>query len=764
MTSTLAAAVILASLMVAGLVIAARALDAAAWARSLKSYRLTPPSGLSVDDVAAWLGRIAASTHASRFGLLPMPPVALSVVATPGGIAHELAVPTSLESAVLSGLRATLPGVRIEELTGSQAATSFRPLVAAEARLRGGRRPLAVERAEDTSAHLLASLLPLASGESIRLTWIITGAGTPAPVRSDLPVSGGPLDLLGANYQIDSDELRAARLKQRSPQLHTVLRVGVMAGNRPAAYRLFGRIWGALRGMNAPGAMVVRRLLPSFVVAARMQQSALPLLRWPFLVGSVELAGLLGLPFGGVQLPGVSRGSARQLPPATSLPTTGAVVGVSNYVGMSDRPLALRMEDRLRHLWTIGPTGTGKSTLLANLIVKDMAAGRGVVVVDPKGDLVTDVLARVPAARRDDVVLLDPSATDRPVGLNVLGMGGDEQARELAVDHLVHVMASLWRSSFGPRTTDVLRNSLLTLIHTRAADGSAHTLVELTELLLNPRYRAFVTRQATVPPSVRPFWQAYEQMSDNERAQVIGPSLNKIRSFTTRTSLRLMLGQSQGVRLSDVFTARRILLVPLAAGRLGSETTALLGSLLMAGLWSATQERVAVPVEQRHPIFVYLDEFQTFMRLDVELAEMLAAARGYGVGLVLSHQYLSQLGADIKAAVLGTVRTQLAFALERDDARALAPRFAPLTEDDLSGLPAYEIALRAAVNGTTLTPATGKTLPLSPAIADPAVLAERSRQRYGVPRADVEQALAARLQIEHGHARLGRQTRPGELA
>lgn len=307
----------------------------------------------------------------------------------------------------------------------------------------------------------------------------------------------------------------------------------------------------------------------------------------------------------------------------------------------------------------------------------------------------------------------------------------------------------------------MLRNSLLTLTHTRAADDSKHTLVELPELLLNPQYRRFVTGQATVPPSVRPFWTAYEQMSDNERAQVIGPSLNKIRSFTTRSALRLMLGQSKGFRLSEVFTHRRILLVPLTSGVLGAETTALLGSLLMAGLWSATQARVRVPAERRHPVFVYLDEFQQFMRLDVDLAEMLSAARGYGVGMVLSHQFLGQLSPEAKAAVLGTVRTQIAFSLELDDARALAPRFAPLTADDLTGLPAYEIALRASVNGPTLPPATGRTLPLTPATTDGSAIAKVSRERYGVPRVAVEAALSARTAVEQRTPRLGRKPRSG---
>jgi hypothetical protein len=161
-----------------------------------------------------------------------------------------------------------------------------------------------------------------------------------------------------------------------------------------------------------------------------------------------------------------------------------------------------------------------------------------VVVLDPKGgDLIRDVLDRVPDARRDDVLLIDPSATDYPVGLNVLDIARGEHARELAVDHLVHLMASLWHSSWGPRTSDVLRAALLTLTHATAADGSRLTLVELPELLLDPAFRGFVTAQPTVPETVRGFWASFEAMSDGERAQVIGPSLNKLRSFTTRTAL-----------------------------------------------------------------------------------------------------------------------------------------------------------------------------------------------------------------------------------
>jgi hypothetical protein len=343
----------------------------------------------------------------------------------------------------------------------------------------------------------------------------------------------------------------------------------------------------------------------------------------------------------------------------------------------------------------------------------------------------------------------------------LLDMARGEHAEELAVDHLVHLMSSLWRSSWGPRTSDVLRNALLTLTHTRAADGSRFTLVELPELLLNPAFRRFVVGQAAAPDSVRQFWAGYEEMSDGERAQVIGPSLNKLRSLTTRTALRLMLGQSKGVRLDEVFTKRRIILVPLPAGVIGTETAALVGSLVMAGLWQATLARVAVPAERRHPVFVYLDEFQNVVRLPVDLADMLAQARGLGVGLTLAHQYLGQLSDGIRTAILGTARTQIAFQVEYDDAKALANRFAPLTGADLSGLPAYEIAMRPCVDGATLAPVTGRTLPLGDPTTDGAALAAAVRERVGAVRAEVEAALRARVEGPVRHRRTGRQTTGG---
>jgi hypothetical protein len=495
-----------------------------------------------------------------------------------------------------------------------------------------------------------------------------------------------------------------------------------------------------------------------------MVRRALPLTRWPLLLSTVELPSLLGFALGDVSLPSLPKAASRLVAPSPAIPRAGTVLARSNYPGMAEVPLALRTPDRLRHLYLLGPTGVGKSTLIANLALQDAAAGMGLLLIDPKSDLADDVLARLPESRVQDVVVLDPSATDRPVGFNLIGGLRSEQDKELVVDNVVHIMAELWHSSFGPRTTDVLRNSLLTLTHTTAADGSAFTLAEVPELLTNPSFRRRVTAQPGVPEGVRPFWHAYEEMGDAQRVQIIAPSMNKLRAILTRSSLRLTLGQSQGFDLSELFTKRRIVLVPLSKGLIGTDTAQLLGALLVASLWQATLARAAVPAEQRRPVTVYLDEFQDVLRLPLDIADMLAQARGLGVGLTLAHQQLGQLSEAIKSAVLGTARSSVVFQLDYDDAQRMAQRFAPLTREDLMGLAAYEVALRLNVGNTTLHPVTGMTLPLPDAHRDGRLLAEQSRERYGPARDDVEAALRARVNPPAGSPSgpaLGRRRREG---
>jgi hypothetical protein len=606
---------------------------------------------------------------------------------------------------------------------------------------------MAANRAERAATAVLAALQPVEPGERIVLQAAFTGAGTPRPVPSATAKHSEVLPSWLAGEDVkDGEAVRAARVKQGDVLLHASVRVGVESGSKVRAYELLHRAWGTLRGENAPGVLLVRRWwIGVGWASSRLARLAVPVTRWPLLVGVHEAVGLLPIPVGEVALPGVALGLARQLPPPPGMPAVGVQVGVSNYPDMS-LPLRLAVPDRLQHLHVLGPTGVGKSTLLANLIVQDTTDGYGVVVIDPKSDLVAEVLARVPEHRVQDIIVADAAAVNHPVSFNILRSAHDEQSRELVVDHVIHIWHELYKDFWGPRSEDVLRGALLSLINTTGANEEAFTLIETPELLTSAPFRRFVTGQDGVPDALASFWAWYRGLLPAERLKVIGPILNKLRAATLRTPIRLMLGQSEGLDLARVLAEKRVLLVPLSSGTLGAETAGLLGTLLLAALWQAVLGRVTLHPSERHPVFVFIDEAQSVLKLPVDLADMLAQARGMGVSFTLAHQHLGQIDdRQVKSALLGTVRSQIVFQAMREDAAALAPSYAPrLTADDLMGLSRYEFAMRPLVNGQTLAPLTGTTLPLPPEVGDGAALAEASRKRYGRPRAEVESALQTR--------------------
>ena len=248
------------------------------------------------------------------------------------------------------------------------------------------------------------------------------------------------------------------------------------------------------------------------------------------------------------------------------------------------------------------------------------------MVIEPKGDLIADVLARVPAARRADVVLIDPTDTERIVGLNPLESGN--RSPELAADQLLGMFHSMYAAHWGPRTHDILSAALLTLARLPGA-----TLPALPLLLSDAGYRRWVLARVVDPIGLGPFWSAYEAWSEPERVAASAPVMNKLRPLIMRPEMRAVLGQAKGsFALSRVFTEGKILLVDLSKGQLGPETAALLGSLVVSQLWQAVLGRSAVAPERRHPVFVYVDEFQDYLHLPVDFADALAQARGLGVG------------------------------------------------------------------------------------------------------------------------------------
>jgi len=745
--------IIVAGLLAISSVLALRDVSRRRWQRSLVTYALRLPQGLAPADVAAFL--TACTGMRARRWQRPfvVRAVVLESVATSEGVVHHLAVPAAFSEIVLGALRAAVPGAaagRIELVTRP-------PLtLAAEVGQSGWRKPLVTAQATRISTALLASLQPLHNGERIVVQWVLapTGPVSIPVVASGRTSKGGPtlarvLRRLFTTPPVDAATAQQIRAKQAAPLFVASGRVGTVAGTTARARALRARVIAALHTANAPGAHLYQAWWPSVVVRRWLTERCAPLLRQPCLLNADELAGLVAWPLGDVSLPGLSLGGTRALAPSAEIPRYGRVVLRSTYPGMA-RPLALSLPDSLRHLHVIGPTGVGKSTLLLGLICQDMAAGRGVIVVDPKGDLVADVLDRIPPERTGDVVLLDPADEQRPVGLNLLARPSDSP--ELVVDQVVSIFHDLYRESWGPRTDDILRAALLTLV---GVPGM--TLAEVPLLLTDPVFRRPLVGRINDPVALGPFWGWYDALSDGERTAAIGPVMNKLRTFLLRRRLRNILGQADPVfDFDQALAARSIVLVPLTKGLLGEEAAALLGSLVVTRLWQAVQARAAVPAAQRPATFAYIDEFQDYLHLPAGVETMLAQARGLGLGLTLAHQHLGQLPAGIREAVLANTRSRVIFQVAASDAATLARELAPLGATDLQSLGRYEVVARLSAGGQTARPVTGSTLPPPAATGQSQTARLRSRAHYGTDRAEVEAAIQARHTRRVGGGPVGR--------
>ncbi|SEP54046.1 type IV secretory system conjugative DNA transfer family protein [Amycolatopsis saalfeldensis] len=421
-----------------------------------------------------------------------------------------------------------------------------------------------------------------------------------------------------------------------------------------------------------------------------------------------ELAALAHVPTDEA-VPGLQRAGAKAVPPPPGIATEGPGV---KPIGITDsghsRPVGLRVADARHHLHIIGATGSGKSELMARMILDDADAGRGLVVIDPKGDLVADVLMRLPVRLGEKVVLFDADSRSRPPVLNPLG--GADTAR--AVDNLVSIFSRIYASSWGPRTEDILRSGLLTL---RALPGTP-VLTDLPKLLTVPAFRHRALEQVS-DDILTGFWTWYDDLSDASRAQVVAPLMNKLRGLLLRPFVRASLaGGESTVDMSAVLDGG-ICLVRLNKGTLGTDTARLIGSIIVARTWQAAMQRAQIPPRDRRDAALYIDECHNFLNLAYPLEDMLPESRGYRLALILAHQFLLQLPAPLKEAISTNARSKNIFAASPEDARDLARHTAPrISEHDLANLGRYHIAARLVLDGEEAPPFTAVTEKLPPAI------------------------------------------------
>lgn len=396
-------------------------------------------------------------------------------------------------------------------------------------------------------------------------------------------------------------------------------------------------------------------------------------------------------------------------------------------------PFALSTPDRRQHLYVIGKSGTGKTTLLRNMILQDVEAGRGVAVLDPHGDLALDILDHIPRSRAEHVVYFDPSDTEYPIALNLFARVPEDR-RHLVASGVVAAFKSIFPEFFGPRMEYIFFAAVAALL-----DCENVSLLGLQKMLSDAEFRAWVVKQVK-DPVVRNFWECeFEAHDKRTKAEMVSPILNKVGPILMTPQLRNILGQVPNrIDARFMMDNRRIFIANLSKGRLGADKANLLGSFLVTQFQLAAMSRVDVPEDERIDFPLYVDEFHSFV--SDAFASILSEARKYRLSLTLSHQYLGQVKPEIAEAIFGNVGSIVAFRVGHDDAEALEKAFGrTYAAREFSGLSNREVYAKILFDGKEQEPFIARTLPpAGTRHGRRERIIRRSREKYSRPRTEVE--------------------------
>ncbi|MBI4137711.1 MAG: type IV secretion system DNA-binding domain-containing protein [Candidatus Sungbacteria bacterium] len=459
-----------------------------------------------------------------------------------------------------------------------------------------------------------------------------------------------------------------------------------------------------------------------------------------------ELTSVFHFPNVVIETPKIGAVRARQSSPPPNLPREGLLLGYNVFRGQ-ESPISMMDEDRRRHLYIIGQTGTGKSVFLENMLVQDIQAGKGVCMIDPHGDLAERVLAHIPRHRWQDLIYFNPGDVERPMGLNMLEYDARfPEQKTFVVNELLSIFKKLYGAvpeSMGPAFEQYFRNStLLVMDHPE----SGNTLMEVSRVLSNKSYRDMKLSHTT-NPVVRQFWENAEKTSGEQSIANFVPYItNKFDNFIANEIMRPIVAQERSAfSFRDIMDNGKILLVNLSKGRLGDLNSALIGLIIVGKLLISALSRVDIGEEKRKDFYLYIDEVQNVTTDSI--AVILSEARKYRLDLIITHQFIGQLAEEIKKAVFGNVGSMVAFRIGADDAEFMAKQFKPVfSEQDLLNIDNRNCYVKLLINGQTTQPFNMRTY--APKKGDASVtetVKEISRLKYGRPREEVEQEILARF-------------------
>lgn len=545
---------------------------------------------------------------------------------------------------------------------------------------------------------------------------------------------------------LQEEQLRQLAEKGNKPVLETMIRIITVAPDRPTAKTHLQNLVSSFGQYTTPnvffkpgkhvgteGRVVVDYILQAFRGGKK------------FFLNTEELSSIFHLPNQYTSAPNIRWLIARRLPPPVNLPKEGVAIGEAVYRG--ERELVrLKEDDRRRHLFMIGKTGVGKTTLFINMAMQDIVAGKGVCFIDPLGDAIEGILSRVPRERAEDVIVFDPSDTQRPMGLNLLDWKRPEE-KDFLVAEWIEIFYKLYDPGrtgiIGPQWEHWGRNAALTVM-SLPGGGS---LIDIPRLFTDDEFRKYAISQVK-DPVVKSFWeQQLAKTADFHKSEMYNYFISKFGRFMTNDLMRNIIGQTtSGFDLREVMDSGKILLVNLSKGKIGETNAQLLGLILVSKLEAAAFSRADIPEEERRDFYLYVDEFHNFTT--DSFATILSEARKYHLSLAITNQYIAQLTEKIRDAVLGNVGTMIVYRIGAQDADFLIKEFPGLTASDFMNLDRFSTYTKLLVDGSPTQPfsMSGRItdIPTDPARA--AQLKQLSRLKFATDRRVVEQAFNARLE------------------
>ena len=385
-------------------------------------------------------------------------------------------------------------------------------------------------------------------------------------------------------------------------------------------------------------------------------------------------------------------------------PANLTVLGKTDFRS-SSAEFGIKMDDRMRHIYVIGKSGTGKSTLLENMVIDDINAGRGVIIVDPHGELADKAASAIPESRIKDVIMFQPADRDFPVAFNILDIQHEDKRGNIA-SGFVADLKKIFGNSWGPRLEYILRNATLAIL-----EAENPTMLGIPRMLTDVSYRNQVIPQIK-DPVVLDFWKnEWAAKEQKQQVEEMGSILNKVGQFLSSSLIRNIVGQPEsGFDLREVMDQKKIFIANLSKGKIGEDNSALLGTLLIAKVQLAAMSRADVDPSQRPECFLYVDEFQNFAT--ESFATILSEARKYNLGLTIAHQYIAQMAPEVKDAVFGNVGSMISFRVGADDASSLKPEFAPVfDENDLVNLQRGSVYIKLLIDGLAVPAFSAQTFP-----------------------------------------------------